>query len=124
MAIFSFLWNRVSDRNNDLRQQLFVNYHTQLYKRKCHCYHYLGIIFLIETMIYISNYMAITILNVLKLSITSMCLIVRTDLITIYYITIFNIEGLLDNIGISTVCLVVCTYSRKVTYILLQCVTV
>ena len=37
-------------------------------------------------MISVSNYMVTNILNFYKFSITAMCLIVRTDLITIYFI--------------------------------------
>ena len=40
----------------------------RLYDRKWQCYHYLGIIFLIEKMVSDSNYMVITILNFFKLS--------------------------------------------------------
>ena len=47
---------------------------------------------MIETIIYVSNYVVITILIFLKLSITAMCLIVRTDVITMYDLINFNIE--------------------------------
>ena len=85
-------WNHVSDRNNNFWQQLYRNYNTRWYERKWKCSHFLGINFLIEIMISVSNYVVITILNFFKFSITAMWLIVRTDLITIYDIIIFNIE--------------------------------
>ena len=65
---------------------------TRLYERKWQCSHYFGIMFLIDTMISDSNYMVITILIFKKFSITPMCLIVRTDGITMYDIINFSIE--------------------------------
>ena len=47
---------------------------------------------MIETMISDRNYMVITILNFFKLSITYICLIVCTDIITIYEILIYYIK--------------------------------
>ena len=43
-------------------------------------------------MISVSKYVVITIINFLKDSIIAMCLIVHTDVITIYDIINFNIE--------------------------------
>ena len=56
-----------------------------------HYIHYLRIMFLIETMIFVSKYVLITML-IFKFSITAICLIVRTEVITIYDIINFNIE--------------------------------
>ena len=53
---------------------------------------FLGIVFLIENIISVSTYVGITILNLLELSVTVMCLIVHTDVITTYDIINFNIE--------------------------------
>ena len=41
---------------------IYGNYLTQLYERKYQCHHYLGIFFLIETMISVSKYVVITII--------------------------------------------------------------
>ena len=52
-----------------------------------------------------------------------MCLIVRTDIITMYDIIYFNIEVLLKIIAFSTVGLVLRILFQKVPYILLRYVT-
>ena len=86
-----FFGNHVSDRSNNFWQKLYDNYHTQLYERRWQYSHYLGIIFLIESIISVIDYMVITI-KTFKFFVTAMWLVVRTDLIAIYDIIIFNIE--------------------------------
>ena len=93
IEMFSFFWYPVSDRNNDSRWELYGNYLSQLYKRKWKCPHDLGIIFVIETIISVGNYVVVAILNFLQFSNTVMCFIVRTDGITMYNFINFNIEA-------------------------------
>ena len=57
---------------------------------------------MIKTMISICKYVVIAIIIVFKFSITAMCLIIHTEFIKMYDIINFNIEVLLDSIGIST----------------------
>ena len=65
-------------------------------------------------MIFIINYMVIIILTFFLFSINDMCLIVRTDLITIYdIIKFYHWDSSLGTIGTSTVGLVVCTSSEN-----------
>ena len=123
MEMFSLFWNRVSDRKNDLWQQLYGNYHTQLYNRKWKCSHYLRFVFLVETMISVSYFMLI-IVTFFKFSIAAICLIVLTDLNIICDIIISSINVLFDIIGINTLGLVVHTIFWIVPYILLLYVTV